>query len=50
MAPRISILSIDLGAEYLFFMKFIATYALTFFGYIISVLAGVKRNVGLYVN
>jgi hypothetical protein len=31
--------SIVLGAEYLPYMKSIATYALTFFGYIISVLA-----------
>ena len=41
MAPRIFIFSIVLGAEYLSYVKFIATYALTFFGYIISVLASV---------
>ena len=38
-APRIFIFSIVLGAEYLPYVKFIATYALTFFGCIISVLA-----------
>ena len=37
-APRIFILSIVLDAEYLSYVKFIATFALTFFGYIISVL------------
>ena len=41
-APRIFIFSNVLGAEYLFYyMKSIATYALTLFGYIISVLASV---------
>ena len=35
------IFSIAMGAEYLSYVKFIATYALTFFGYIISVLASV---------
>ena len=39
--PRILILSIAMGAEYLFYVKSIATFALTFFGYIISVLASV---------
>ena len=43
MAPRIFIFSIVLGAEYLSYVKFIATYALTFFGYIISVLASVNK-------
>ena len=38
-APRIFIFSIVLGAEYLSYVKPIATYAPTFFGYIISVLA-----------
>ena len=38
MAP---IFSIVLGAEYFSYVKFIAIYALTFFGYIISVLASV---------
>jgi hypothetical protein len=41
MAPRIFIFSIVPGAEYLFYVKFIASYAPTFFEYIISVLASV---------
>ena len=41
MAPRTFLFSIVLGAEYLSYVKFIATYALTFFGYIILVLASV---------
>ena len=40
-APRIFIFSIVLVAEYLSYVKSIATYTLTFFGYIISVLASV---------
>ena len=40
-APRIFIFSIFLGAEYLSYVKSIATFALTFFVYIISVLASV---------
>jgi hypothetical protein len=32
-----------MGAEYLFFVKSIATFALTFYGYIISILASVAR-------
>jgi hypothetical protein len=44
MAPRIFIFPIVLGAEYLSYMKFTATYAPTFFGYIISVLANVVRT------
>ena len=40
-APRIFIFSIVLGAEYLSYVKFIASNAPTFFGYIISVLASV---------
>ena len=40
-APSIFIFSIVLGAEYLSYLKSIATYAPTFFGYIISVLASV---------
>ena len=40
-APRIFIFSTVLGAEYLSYVKFIAIHALTFFGYIISVLASV---------
>ena len=39
--PGFSFFSIVLGAEYLCYVKFIAIYALTFFGYIISVLASV---------
>ena len=38
---RILIFSIAMGAEYLSYVKFIATEAPTFFGYIISVLASV---------
>ena len=41
MAPRISIFSIVLVAGNLFYVKSIATYAPTFFGYIVSVLASV---------
>ena len=43
-SSRIFIFSIVLGAEYLSYVKFIATYALTFFGYIISVIASVQRE------
>ena len=42
MAPRILIVSIAMGAEYLSYVKSIATFALTFFAYIISVLASVS--------
>ena len=38
-SPRIFIFSIVLGAEYLSNVKSIAIFALTFFGYTISVLA-----------
>ena len=41
MARRILIFSIAIGAEYLSYMKSIATFALTFFGYVILVLASV---------
>ena len=41
MAPRIFIFLIVMGAEYSSYVKFIATYALTFLGYIISVLTSV---------
>ena len=41
MATRIFIFSIVLGAEYLSYVKSIATFALTFFWYIISILASV---------
>ena len=41
MAPRIFIFSIVLGAKYLSYVKFIAIYALTFFGYIVLVLESV---------
>jgi hypothetical protein len=44
MAPRILIFSIAMGAEYLSYVKFIAAEALTFFRYIISVLASVAYN------
>jgi len=40
-APRILIFSIAMGAEYLSYVKSIATFAPTFYGYIISVLASV---------
>ena len=46
MAPRILIFSIAMGFDYSFYVKFIATWAPTFFGYIISVLVNV-RNVRL---
>ena len=42
-APRIFIFSTALCAEYLFYVKFIATRVPTFFGYIISVLTNVKH-------
>ena len=41
MAPRILIFSIAMGAEYLSYVKSIATFAPTIYGYIISVLASV---------
>ena len=37
-------ISIAMGTEYSFYVKSIATFALIFFGYIISVLARVKRT------
>ena len=43
-APRILIFSIAMGAEYLSYVKSIATFAPTFYGYIISVLASVLRH------
>ena len=46
MAPRILVFSIAMGADYSFYVKSIATYALTFFGYIILVLASVKWERG----
>ena len=39
---RYLIFSIAMGAKYLSYVKSIATFALTFLGYIISVLASVK--------
>ena len=42
MAPRILIFSIAMDANNLFYVKFIATFAPTFFGYIISILAIVR--------
>ena len=44
-APRIFIFSIVLGTQYLSYVKFIAIYALTFLGYIISVLASVMSTI-----
>ena len=41
-APRILIFSIAMDADNSFYLKFIATYAPTFFRYIISVLAMVR--------
>ena len=41
MAPKVLIFSIAMGADYSFYVKSIDTCALTFFGYIISVLASV---------
>ena len=41
MARRIFIFLITMGARYLSYVKSIATFALTFFEYIISVLASV---------
>ena len=43
MAPRILIFSIAMGADKIFYVKFIATEGLTFFGYILSVLAMVQN-------
>ena len=45
MAPRILIFSIAIGADNSFYVKSIATYAPTFFGYIISVLAIVTDQI-----
>ena len=42
MAPRIFIFSIVLGAEYLSYVKTIATYAPKFVGFIISILTNMK--------
>ena len=44
MAPRILISLIAMDANNSFYVKSIATYAPTFFGYIISVLANVQRD------
>ena len=49
-APRILIFSIAMGAEYIFYVKFIATFALTFFGYIISVLVCIKCQYNYYFD
>ena len=43
-APRILIFSIAMGGKYLSYVKSIATFALTFFGYVISVLASVMST------
>ena len=45
MAPRILIFSIDMGADYSFYVKSIATYAPAFLGYNNSVLARVVSHV-----
>ena len=42
--PRILIFSFAMGADYLSYVKSISTFALTFFGYIISVLASVQSE------
>ena len=39
------VFSAVLGAQYLSYVKSIATFALAFFGYIISVLVSVKQKV-----
>ena len=41
------IFSIAMGAEYLSYVKYIATFAPTFYGYIISVLASVILTIPL---
>jgi hypothetical protein len=43
MAPRIFIFSIAMDADNSFYVKSIASFALTFFGYITSVLASVNK-------
>ena len=43
-APRVLIFSIAMGAEYLSYVKSMATFAPTFYGYNISVLASVARS------
>ena len=43
------IFSIAMGADYSFYVKSIATFALTFFGYIISVLASVWIETALKI-
>ena len=45
-ASRILIFPIAMGAKYLSYVKSIATFALTFFGYIILVLASVRYLFG----
>ena len=37
-----------MGAEYLSYVKSIATFAFTFYGYIISVLASVKKYFNIF--
>ena len=46
-AARILIFSIAMGAEYSSYVKFIATRAPTFLGYIISVLASVQNHMAV---
>ena len=50
MAPRILIFSIAMGANYLFHVKSIATYALAFLVYNNSVLARVTLKVGVALS
>ena len=50
MAPRILIFSIAMGADYSFYVKSIATFALIFFGYIISALASVSSHCAIDSN
>ena len=45
MAPKILIFSIAIGADYSFYVKFIATRVPTFWGHIISVLVSVLVNI-----
>ena len=47
MTPRILIFSIAMDADNSFYLKFIPTYAPTFFGYIISVLAIVHHEISI---
>ena len=48
MAPKILIISIAMAAEYLSYVKSIATFAPTFYGYIISVLVSVTTQLIIF--